>query len=139
MIQVHICELVRLYLLVIDHALAEYPPRSSPYERFFIAVSGSPSRNAIAGAFGKGLHRHGKIPSANVVKGKYDAHPITSAYVELVILRVNVWANEAPSRLLEGNVFVEAERAHALGWVCSAPFFEDSIEGDLEAWFLQKS
>ena len=84
--QVHVRDLARLYLLVVEQALAEYPPRSSPYERLFIAISGCPSWNTIAKAFGKGLHRLGGIPSAEVVRGDYDAHPIIAACVMHVLL-----------------------------------------------------
>lgn len=71
-IKVHISDLASLYLLIFNDALENYPPTTTPYERYFSASSESISWGKIAELFGKALHRRGKLPSPDVVKQTID-------------------------------------------------------------------
>ena len=64
----HIADLVSLFLLVLDHALAFYPnpPPTTPYERYYIANTRHLAWNTIAAHFAKALYKRGKILSAAV-------------------------------------------------------------------------
>jgi hypothetical protein len=77
-LQVHISDVMNLYLLVINYALSFYPsaPPTSPYERYYIANTRHETFNVIATHFATALHKLGKIPSAEVARVTLgDANP----------------------------------------------------------------
>lgn len=55
--------------------MSNYPPTTTPYERFFIGSSVLLPWRTVAGVFGKALNRLGKLPGAEVVKGEAGSLP----------------------------------------------------------------
>jgi hypothetical protein len=70
--QVYISDLAALYLLVFNHALSNYPPSDTPYERYYTASSETLTWSQIAETYGKALHKCGKVGRAEVVQGSFD-------------------------------------------------------------------
>jgi hypothetical protein len=62
---------VELYLLIFNHALSNIPPKDTPYERYYFGTHEVISWRAIAEAYGKALHRFGKIPTQEVAKQSF--------------------------------------------------------------------
>jgi hypothetical protein len=74
--QIHVSDLTSLYLLVFNHALANYPPTNSPYERYYIASTESVTWKRIFELFAGSLHKRGLIASPTPVSVTYeDAGP----------------------------------------------------------------
>ena len=66
--EIHISDLAALYLLVLNHALENYPPSTTAYERYYIGSSEILPWKTVADIVAKGLHKRGKLPVAEATQ-----------------------------------------------------------------------
>ncbi|CAE6480465.1 unnamed protein product [Rhizoctonia solani] len=112
---VHISDLVKLYELVLQHALSVREgkiPRPPKFANFYFGTAGEHVWGDIAKQIGTLLHKKGKADTP-------EARSITADEMQWPAVATN-------SRSV-------AERSRSLGWNPTAKSVHDTLEGDLDA------